>query len=226
MSTTVITKAGINAANLAGLHGPKIEIGGVKIGDAIIAVNSDMTNTYINSVNSTGNPVVITGNVFTGGQSLVTYQVLDTSTILFKVILDNSVGNFDIGNVGLFLVDGTLFSITGLSGKESKLKADINTLGNRRIFNIIIHISGVTNLVNLNVMISDYAALPVVASDVILPSSNPEFPVYLCQTHTVYLRPTLACWWEGNWYFIPVNRPGAVDLDVTLDALVLPFFYA
>lgn len=196
MSTTVITTGGIAAANRAGVYGPKIEVTYFKIGSGIITPDSSMTD--------------VDTLVYTGTTDQITYQIIDDSNILFKVTLDDSVGDFDIGNVGLFLSDGTLFALTALPGVTRKVRTNFpTTIGNRRIFNVIIQMSGVTNVTNLTVLIQDEAALPVVQTELSLPPSLvAPYPVYMVSAHTVYGRPTLALRQNATWYFIPADTDG------------------
>jgi len=193
MSTTVITTGGIAAANRAGIYGPKIEITYFKIGSAIINPDSSMTD--------------VTGLVYTGTTNQITYQVIDDSNILFRITLDDSVGDFNIGNVGLFLSSGDMFAVTALPGVTSKIKTNFPaTIGNRRIFNIIIQMSGVSNVTNLTVLIQDEAALPVVQTELNLPPANVSpFPVYMVNAHTVYGRPAFALRYNGVWYYVPAD---------------------
>src|SRR5882762_7002291 len=98
--TTVITRAGITAAINAGGQGALIDITYFKIGSALLTpVLDTMTN--------------VTGLVYTGSSSQLAYRVIDENTTDYIITLDESIGNFDIGNIGLFLTDGTMFALTG-----------------------------------------------------------------------------------------------------------------
>lgn len=104
---TTITDLGIAAALQAGLGGPEIRVDKVKIGSAIIQPNSSMTD--------------VVDPVWEGNVDYIRYQVQDQRTFTFVVSLDEEIGDFDIGNIGLFLDDGTMFSITTMVGKREKL---------------------------------------------------------------------------------------------------------
>lgn len=187
---TIITNAGISAAINAGLNGPRIKVNKVKIGNQIIVPTAQMTD--------------VTGDV---GQefdsSYIQYQVIDDRTFLFKITLDESVGDFDIGNIGLFLEDGTMFTITALTKVEEKIKNNGETVGNRRVFEIPIVLSGLSGLIDVTILVPDEASIPFVANENSLPEASlAPYSVYEVVFHTGYRCSCLALRTSSGWSFV------------------------
>lgn len=194
---TIITDAGINAALNAGLNGPKIAVTSVRVGSSIISPTADMTN--------------VTNEVWRGDSSYIQYQIMDERTFLFKVTLDESIGDFDIGNIGLFLEDGTMFCVSTLIGVEKKIKNDGTTVGNRKIFEIPIVLSGLSGLININVIVPDEASIPFVADETSLPDpALAPYSVYEVTYHTALRSPCLALRTDTGWAYIPVTSGDSV----------------
>lgn len=191
---SVITLAGLAAAARAGQYGPKIEVTKVKIGSSIItsSINSNMTD--------------VTNSVWEGGTDVIRYQVVSDTVVMFKITLDESVGNFDIGNIGLFLSDGTMFTITALPKVSYKQKTEGSTVGNRRIFNIPVILSGIAEITNLSILIADEANVPQVNTEQDLPDPiSAPFSVYEVLYHTDFGCPVLAIRVDSNWWYIPAQ---------------------
>ena len=176
---TQITNAGIDALLNAGLNGPKVNVTKVKIGSAVITPSATMTD--------------VVDKVWEGGSEYIQYQVLDSRNFMFKITLDESVGDFKIGNIGLFLEDGTMFTITALLTQVAKLKNDPPQVGNRHIFAIPITLSGVSGLINVSVIIPDESSIPFVQTEADLPPvNNAAYSVYEVMYHSILQTPCLA----------------------------------
>lgn len=200
---TVITDAGINAAINAGLNGPKISVTKVKIGSTILNPTSDMTD--------------VANEVWSGNVSYIQYQIMDERTFLFKITLDESIGDFDIGNIGLFLEDGTMFCISTLLGIEKKIKNNTPVVGNRKTFEIPIVLSGLSGLINLNLLVPDECSLPFVQTEESLPDPTlAPFSVYEVIYQTELKSPALALRTPTGWYYAVVTSAdtgGSFDLN-------------
>lgn len=196
MSSTVITKTGLAAAARAGMYGPEIRITGVKIGNNLITPNSSMTD--------------VSGLVWSGGPESILYQVANESTVIFKITLDQTVGDFDIGNIGLYLESGELFCITGLPAKSFKQKQALpEAAGNRRVFNIPIVLSGIATITDLSILIADEANVPTVNTELQLPDPlTAPYSVYEVLNHTQFGVPVLALRVDSNWWFVPSQLAG------------------
>lgn len=189
---TVITDAGITSIINASEQGPKVNITGVKIGSTIIQPLSTMTD--------------VTNEVWSGGTSFISYHIVDANTFLFRVTLDESIGDFSIGNIGLFTEDGTMFTITTLLGVEQKEKTSSTSAGNRRIYEILVSISGVTELINVSILNASSANLPTIETENDLPSAvTATFDCYLIKYHTKFKHPCLAIVNDTEWSYIDVD---------------------
>jgi Phage tail-collar fibre protein/Glycine-rich domain/Collagen triple helix repeat (20 copies) len=186
--STVITLAGISAAINAGVNGPLINVDHFKIGSSLIIPNDTMTN--------------VTGEVYTGTSGQMTYRIVDSNTTDYIIILDESVGDFQIGNLGLYLADGTLFTLTGYSQTMFKRKSVGNDLGNRRILQVTVKYSNLATISNFTIQLLQLLSLPEVPTEADLPNPTaPPFNTYQVQFHTIARRACIAYRWGNAWQF-------------------------
>lgn len=111
-----ITQAGLLAAQNAQAGGPKITITSFKVGSAY---------NYVPNIGD----VALRGAVL-HTQLVNGYSVLSANEVEYTLILNEEVGNFNFGEVGLFLEDGTLFSIGSLDALQPKTKSGQTDSGN------------------------------------------------------------------------------------------------
>lgn len=186
---TVITDTGINALINAGINGPQIKVTKVKIGSAIIAASPSMTD--------------VTDIVWEGGSEFIQYQIVDEKTFTFKVTLDESIGDFPMGNLGLFLEDGSIFTITSLNTQRTKLANNPPQVGNREIFVIPIQLSGISGLIDVTVIVPDEASIPFVQTEATLPQANlSAYSVYEVMYHTKLKTSVLALRSNNGWLYV------------------------
>lgn len=218
MSQTVITKNGILSVFNAGANGPQINITNFQIGSDLITPDSSMPGVI--SSGSSGVPV------YTGVPSQLSYQIVDGNNVLFKIVLDETIGDFNIGNIGLFLSDGTMFSITALSGVTLKYKTNYPTIiGNQKTYNVITQLGSLSTAIDLTLITQDEAAIPVVATELVLPPPDlAPFPVYVVNEHTIYGLPALALRVNNTWTYVstdPVDNYGTYVSSNYIDQTVL-----
>ncbi len=167
MTTTVVTQVGLAAALNANQNGLQIQIGSFQLGSSLITPVDTMTG--------------VTNPVYVGSLSQITYTTQPINNnqgvqITFIITLDQSVGTFEIGNIGLFLTNGTLFSITGLSSLDNKIatNAAVSPIINGNIISypIVVAITNATNIIDLTTITPAYLSLPTLATDASLPAVN------------------------------------------------------
>ena len=189
---TVITDAGLSAAIQAGLGGPKINVTSVKIGSSIINPTSDMTD--------------VVNEVWAGDTKRIRYQIQDQRTFTFVVSLDESIGDFDIGNIGLFLEDGTLFCITTMVGVEKKIANNPPQVGNRITLAVPIVLTGISGLIDLTIMVPDESSIPFLQDESGLPPANvAPYSVYEIIYHTELKSRCLALRGPDGWQFVQAS---------------------
>lgn len=212
---TVMTDAGIAACIQAGLSGPLVKVSGVKIGSTIISPDSSMTT--------------IPNIVWEGDSSYVQYQIVDDRTFLFKVTLDESIGDFDIGCLELDLDDGTAFTISTLIGIEKKIANNDPIVGNRKVFEIPIVLAGISNVLDVTLLVPDEGSIPFVQTEESLPEvATAPFSVYSVVYHTELKTAALAVRTTTGWQFCVADSgeggksfdPGLFDENVEFGSLV------
>jgi len=185
---TVITNAGIQAVITAENDGPKIKITSVKIGSAIINPTSSMTD--------------VTDFVWQGNSSYLTYNIIDANTFAFKVTLDESVGDFNVGNIGLFTASGDLFCLTSLFAVERKYQTTVSQQGNRREYIVYIQLTQIIDKIDLTIYDSTDASIPTVQTENDLPAVMTIYNCYQVLYHTKLKYSCLAIRENNGWSYI------------------------
>jgi hypothetical protein len=201
--TTIVTNAGIAAAIAAGNEGPQININGFQIGQDIITPDPTLT--------------AVSTAVYIGSSSQIQYEILNNNTVVYVITLDETVGDFTIGNIGLFTNTGTMFAISALPIAEPKLSTSSLGLGTRRIFNIIITLSQLATISEFVIEESQTGNLPEVANETLLPNANTSvYDTYLCDVLNFTGRgfPGLASRFNGQWWFVQLGDD-ALDMPYT-----------
>ncbi len=191
MAKTVITTAGIAAAAAAGSGGPAIKVAKVRFGSTLIDPVPAMTD--------------VTGFVYEAPASAIRYSVRGDDTVVYRIILDESVGDFLIGNFALVLEDDTVFSISSMSVQVNKVATSGPDLGNRRVWTLPLTLSGLATISNLTLLVVDELSIPEVAVQGSLPAAGAApFNLYLVRQHTLFgNRATLAASVAGSWRYFP-----------------------
>lgn len=188
---TVITTEGFKKIILAGTIGPQIQVTKVKIGSKIIIPDSTMTD--------------VADLVWEGDSTYIQYQVLSDDSFCYEITLDESVGDFAVGNIGLFLEDGTMFSLTAFIAQEQKYKTGSSTgiAGNRKVYQIPMQFSGASTNLNTTYLVADEASLPVVPSENVLPPTNSSnYSCYVVLNNTARNLPCLALRTIEGWSYV------------------------
>lgn len=200
-ASTVITKVGESAIIRAGISGPQIKVASFRIGSSLIVPNENATD--------------VADTVYIGVSSQIQYQILSESDFVYHILLDENIGNFNIGNIGLFLEDGTMLTITSLPGLVAKYRSEgTTTIGNYKAFDIHIKIDGQQAITDLTLLTVLESAIPEhITQDTMLPAAVAPYPLYLVRSHTLFSgRPTLAARVNGNWYYTFLTTDGILDM--------------
>lgn len=132
-----------------------------------------------------------------------TYSIVDDSTAKININLTTEIGDFTIGNIGIYLDDGTLFALAVLPGPSYKIRSNPPQIGgNVRNYDILIHYRGLEDSINLVVSETANTDIPEVNNVNNLP---PELTAphknYIVQEHTglgvpalAYLNQDLSVW--------------------------------
>jgi hypothetical protein len=192
----MITNVGISHVTAASNMGIQINIGGAYFTSQIMS--EDRTDL----ANRTGLPDII----YSVDTSKITYSRIDDDNVLFRINLDTSIGDFNVGGYAIVLTDNTMFSVTAFSGLEAKFKKGPNGQGgNNRYYETIINISNFANIANLTVLINNDTSLPEVDNENSLPDpSSASFSTYFVHNWMGYHgKPALATRFASKWWFYP-----------------------
>lgn len=102
-----ITGAGFAAAFAAQNNGPSIKITEFKIGGGF-------------NYTPQSDDVALHGNILYVGTPSA-YRVIDQNTAEYSLRMDETIGSWQFGEVGLYLQDGTLFALAALEHKQWKI---------------------------------------------------------------------------------------------------------
>ena len=111
-----ITNAGLLAAASIAPGGPRIEITSFKLGSAL-GYEPSATDTELH------------GALLHSGVPS-DYAVSSAHVVEWTLRIDDQIGDFNFGEVGLYLSDGTLFALAVLPQSQQKLKSQGATVGN------------------------------------------------------------------------------------------------
>jgi hypothetical protein len=194
MYSTVLS-AGVTAAIAAGSTGPKIDITGFQIGSSSAAQGATVDE------NDTG----VDNWVYSGDASQIYYALLpDSDACLFRIVLDENVGDFQVGQICLMIGD-TAFSKSVLYRQQAKWKSVLpSRYGNVLTFDLVLAISDAQSCINLTMLQDLYASLPEVADETYLPNAFVTiYNTYLVRNHTELGVPTVASRRNGAWHHAP-----------------------
>lgn len=197
---SVVTDAGVQAAIAAGGSGPQISITGFQIGSLSAADGAvpDPTATTVDNWQ------------YTGTATQIYYAAEPNSdSCIFRVLLDDTVGNFTVGQIGL-MVGTTLFSKSVLFQPQKKWQSNLPALiGNTLPFDLILGISNAQSCINLSILQTLDATLPEVSDETFLPDPTTTlYDTYLCQNNTTTGVPALAARRTGAWFLRSLRSVG------------------
>lgn len=161
-----ITQAGLLAANNAQSGGPKINITSFKVGSAV-------------NYSPTISDVALRGTVLYT-QAINGYAVLSANEVEYTLILDDSVGDFSFGEVGLFMEDGTLFALSSLTEIQAKKKTNASDAGNIVSFEARLVITQIAAVITFPInQMPNARLLEVPSVDLLKPPSVADSNAYL-----------------------------------------------
>jgi hypothetical protein len=165
--------------------GPLINITTFKVGPTIIPPAENDPS------------IDITDSVYKGSQ--LQYAVVDNNTVEYIVTLDESVGNFSVGRIGLFMDNGngtsTLFSITSMDSPnpDYKFKTSGNVVGDRLTYSIYLAISNMSKITNFTIPLLPLLSVPEASSEQDLPDPlHVAFNSSQVMKHSVMRVPSIA----------------------------------
>lgn len=192
---TVITNIGLKRIIEVGNNGPKLTIKTVKIGSDIINPDSSITD--------------VSGFVWEGNSSFIKYLVQDDNSFIFQISLDETIGDFAIGNIGLYLEDGTLFALTSFISKDQKIKTG-SVPGNKKVYEIPIQLSGISTVLDVKYLLTADASIPVLANEILLPAvDKTTFSTYAILSFTNKNVPGFAIRTASGWSYVYGSVPGS-----------------
>lgn len=199
MAVTVITSAGIAAAIAAESRGLRVSINRFKIGSSIITPTPNMTD--------------VSGQVYDSGPNTdkLTVSSVGSNSILYKVRLDDTIGNFQVGNIGLFLSSGVMFSITALQEPVSKISSVGASVGNVLTFNILLQINNIASAFDITLNYVEDLQIPEVPTENNLPPpGNATSPIYHVLNFGGTGMAAVATRQSNRWNFV-IATPNTAD---------------
>lgn len=221
---TVVTLAGAALATAAGISGALIDIVGFQIGSGVIVGTPSNLASGVSSLSYPTQTGVDPSTLIAATASMLSYQVVNSNTMLFTITLDSTVGGasgFNVGNIGLYIANPgggyQLFSLTALPAVDFKYANNPPLIGNTRYYNVAIQLTGIASAINISILnVSNYV-LPTVANNAALPSVlSAASPVYIVKADSNYNGLTsLALRNSGStgWDYIPQDFGWALAGD-------------
>jgi Peptidase_G2, IMC autoproteolytic cleavage domain/Phage tail-collar fibre protein len=201
---SVLTNAGITKIDTNFANATTFAISYFKIGDAFnfTPVASD-TNIHGSLV-------------YTGTAASILFDTVSSNQITIKVILEENVGPFQIGNIGLYSSDNVLIALGALNQQVSKDPNGVGIVGNRYIFNFPISHANVGSTVNFSLISGNFASFPAVNLIADLPNPlTAPYTGYVVKADPNYPKPFTALRQEfpiGSGTFIwGFDYPNQID---------------
>lgn len=169
--------------------------------------------------------------VDTGDTSFLYYSLISTNEVRFVLTLDESRGNYTVGNIMLYLSDGTPFLAATMSLTEQKIKENLpSETGNTLDFVISLVYSNVQSAIDVTILTPTYAELPQVSTEVaLLPAGSAPQPNYWVQNVLNSGRPTIVgratssqTWYGGELYGVP----SSADFGCVIDGGLLNYSFS
>ena len=176
------------------------------------------TNSYYNANAATmkaniQSVTVLPNVVFTAGSGAIYYNVLDSSDILFKILLSNTVGPFTYSSFSLNLDDGTAFAVVTYDAVQTKSVSTLGIGGDTVYLEVLVQYTNLAGTVNVSVLTADNGSLPELDNETLLPAPYASpYPVYFLHHWNAYQdgRSALASRFQGVWNFYPCYEPGKI----------------
>ena len=188
----IITQAGITAAINAGQTGPNFDVSGFRIGSQSANEGATALSTDTD----------VDGFVYQGNPTQLSYNIVDQDTIMWTIALDTTVGNFEIGNVGIVMPGNVLLCKAVYPAQTLKYMSNPpTTVGNVLYYKILMRLANIASLINVTIIESLTASLPEVPTEVQLPDAfSSPYNAYMVDNHTKLGTPTVALRLNGNWF--------------------------
>jgi hypothetical protein len=222
----------INGAITNGGDTAIVNNNGTSSGIEIAYAEVGSTNIYTYTTAQLQALTAVSGLVYntTSNSNALVYSVNTGSPnqVLYKVLLDETVGNFSVGNIGLFTSNNVLFAIGALQNTDTKVATTGGVIGNRKTYNLFVEFSNAATIVSFSILTQDAASIPEVATQNNLPAaSSAPFDLYLVDNYTEYGAPALAARYGGTWYYLLMQEPnpqvgGAIWLPGAFNSNINP----
>ena len=201
MPKQLITSAGITAVSNTITSGSSIQVIGYKIGSrSNFTPVSTLTDVDTQVFPSTG--ISSSGLTFNIGAGTL-------NQVLFRIVLDPTLGNFDVGNIGLFIgsiSNPILLAIVTLDAVNSKTKTVGNTKGNILTYDLYVTLNDITTAINnsLTTANTDYIYnIYEVLNESSLPNaSTTNLKDIVIQSHSLYNNKPVIAHLDTSWKII------------------------
>ena len=157
-----ITNTGVTAANNANQSGPKVNITAFKVGSAY------------NYTPAPGDTALHGTTLYTGG--IAGYAVDTNDSVVFTIQMDQSVGSFSFGEIGLYDSNGNLFALGALVNPQEKVQASGSNAGNVVSFQIKLTLQNIAPAIQFTQTVSTNAQLLEVSGPDGLPVPGTNVP--------------------------------------------------
>lgn len=194
----IITQQGIAAAiqSEAGGYVTKIKLTTYAIGDGA-------------GIEPTGNETNVYGNIVKSGNIADDMTVLRAgdNLLVYKMTMGTDIGDFNVGNIGLFDENGNLFALLVYNQVRPKVAANPpQEPGNILRVQMGLVFANIASAVDVSFIDSATADLPTVATELELPSASvAPHNLYIVQNSSTVGGPAFAYTDGTSWTFTPLT---------------------
>jgi hypothetical protein len=148
LPTFIITTAGLAAASVATPTGPYVHISEFRLGAGV-------------------NFVPVVGDTDLHGSLLysnapTSFNIVDNNTLDIVCVADVNIGNFQFGEIGLYMPGGVLFALASYSALQQKTQTAGSAVGNRWIIHALLKLAQAPAIIQVTLL--TVSGLPNIAS--------------------------------------------------------------
>jgi hypothetical protein len=189
MAQLTVTQVGIDAINAVGANGPKVDVTQYKLGSSF------------NYTPNTGQTALNGTELYTG--TSVSYAAVSNQNFVYTLAIPDTVGDFEFGEVGLYLSTGELFAVATYVNKIQKFATDGQVVGNVILLDLPGTLANSTPNITFQSFVAALPLVPEIGTVELMasPASTASNLVHITGDDDVWSmrkKPGSLIWWPDN----------------------------
>ena len=211
MPRMIVTDAGVAAANAANANGLTISITKYRVGNATFTpaeTDTSLQGEILSSNVGADNVAYVGANSSQNFGAISNIASSDDDSVEFLITLLEGQGDYDVGSIGLYLDNGTLFAVGSFDSIIRKVRESGSQLGNRISIRAVITLDNVAPIIEYNVIDFGVPTLPRVESLPVPSDSQADDNLYV--TNRVLTASGSSLAWKRKQSLLKLSVSNAV----------------